>query len=700
MIGSLARKRTNVVALATLLALVAAMFVALAPTSAQAAGISLGTCVEWPATPTATTGDTNTNYIAVGDWCEIPDITDGTEPLASSNAAVVAAPTVDDNSDAERLTALSVGVTQVTVGTTSYRISVIEKPTVIVHIADSDNIVSNEDDAPSVFIIGRGFADDQLPAAGTGITVTTGGIYFDATNNNTSFSSAVNAATTATTANAVTGRTFPVTRSLVISSAADGDYVISATVPDEPDDSDVATTERKAVTGKATLTVGDPGTSPASALLVLSNEVFDNPTTADDESVAETGSTPRNGSINLYYKVSNSLGNEANGSDLSEIKVIAPKGVETALGKTNFMGDSTATPPTSTTASGVFSVSSEDDEARSVTVKIIAIGDDGVAESEAVTLTFTGGTDSIELAGPSDSLHDEATKTAENNDNRDKTAFVLSTLDSAGNKIDNPTNLVYRITAPNGDSVDTESRIVPLQTDLPTSKAGSNDLILLTSKGSASNPLAKGEYTLKVSSGANSVEATFTVADKADSISVEVDDDSPDTVGQIITATITVSDENGVNVADDTVITVIASDVAAGSDRVLVRTSAESVKTKAGVAEATFAVVGSGSSVITASVGGASGVQVINSTAGSSDTAEAEEVTLDCLSETAGFATYTCGVDSSASELFALVSGRGATAIHLWNGSAWVRYSVVNGNEVPGSTDFLVTDNDILYVSN
>ncbi len=77
-----------------------------------------------------------------------------------------------------------------------------------------------------------------------------------------------------------------------------------------------------------------------------------------------------------------------------------------------------------------------------------------------------------------------------------------------------------------------------------------------------------------------------------------------------------------------------------------------------------------------------------------------EAVSLACLSATNGFATYTCGVDSSASELFGLVSGRGATAVHLWNGSDWVRYSVVDGAMVPGSSDFTVTENDILYISN
>ena len=71
-----------------------------------------------------------------------------------------------------------------------------------------------------------------------------------------------------------------------------------------------------------------------------------------------------------------------------------------------------------------------------------------------------------------------------------------------------------------------------------------------------------------------------------------------------------------------------------------------------------------------------------------------------CLSNLNGFATWVCGVESSASEIFGLVTGRGATALHLWNRSAWVRYSVVDGTVVAGSSEFMVAENDILYIRN
>ena len=80
--------------------------------------------------------------------------------------------------------------------------------------------------------------------------------------------------------------------------------------------------------------------------------------------------------------------------------------------------------------------------------------------------------------------------------------------------------------------------------------------------------------------------------------------------------------------------------------------------------------------------------------------AQVDEVSLDCLSALNGFSTWTCNVDSSASAIFGMLADRGATAVHLWNGTEWVRYSVVDGNEVPGSSDFAITEDDILYISN
>jgi len=70
------------------------------------------------------------------------------------------------------------------------------------------------------------------------------------------------------------------------------------------------------------------------------------------------------------------------------------------------------------------------------------------------------------------------------------------------------------------------------------------------------------------------------------------------------------------------------------------------------------------------------------------------------LTGMSGFVSWLAEGSTNASTLFAALSDAGATAIHLWNGSAWVRYSVVDGSQVPGSVDFEVNRGDVLFISN
>ena len=84
----------------------------------------------------------------------------------------------------------------------------------------------------------------------------------------------------------------------------------------------------------------------------------------------------------------------------------------------------------------------------------------------------------------------------------------------------------------------------------------------------------------------------------------------------------------------------------------------------------------------------------MNSVSTEAEEAAEDVMGLSCLSTFSAFSTYTCGQDRSASELFAMVSGRGATAIHQWNGAAWVCYTVVVDTLMPGFTDFPVIGNE------
>ena len=77
--------------------------------------------------------------------------------------------------------------------------------------------------------------------------------------------------------------------------------------------------------------------------------------------------------------------------------------------------------------------------------------------------------------------------------------------------------------------------------------------------------------------------------------------------------------------------------------------------------------------------------------------ADAVDAETERLTGTSGFGAWLSEHGTTASDLFAAT---GASAIHLWNGSDWVRYSVVSGSMVPGSVDFDVNQGDVLYFSN
>ena len=222
-----------------------------------------------------------------------------------------------------------------------------------------------------------------------------------------------------------------------------------------------------------------------------------------------------------------------------------------------------------------------------------------------------------------------------------------------------------------------------------------------------------GEYTVVVSFGEKESEVTIHVAGPAANIEASTDADGTVSIGQVIEVMATVTDADGIavqnavvdsdpNMAGDQTVAEPVTFTAVGALelKTIKNSISTTVGTKDGMAKASFVVTkGSGTATIIVSAGAAS-TFVSLSDAGEEDAMPEEEASVSCLSNLAGFATWACGVESSASEIFGLVSGRGATALHLWNGSAWVRYSVVDGTMVPGSSDFMVAENDILYISN
>ena len=277
-------------------------------------------------------------------------------------------------------------------------------------------------------------------------------------------------------------------------------------------------------------------------------------------------------------------------------------------------------------------------------------------------------------------------------------SLTLTAADSAGNAV-TPTRVpdsAIVIKGPDGKSVGKSS----IKREAGDPDAVKQSITInLESEALASKPLTSGEYTIEVTSGGIKAEGAFTVVGPADMIDIMVGE--ADENGEF-DVTITAKDAAGNPVADGTLVGVEAPDLRGDGDKVLYLSDSSASKTKAGEAKATLVEIGPGDAAIIVTVDGITKVRRYESTYGAEEpeAMPEEEASVACLSNLNGFATWACGVESSASEIFGLVSGRGATALHLWNGSAWVRYSVVDGTMVPGSSDFMVAENDILYISN
>ena len=493
---------------------------------------------------------------------------------------------------------------------------------------------------------------------------------------------------------------------------------------------------------RATFTVGAAGIGLSAAELSLGNRKHDDPATLTDETKAETGTDSATGDgINLVVSASNSLGNKSNNGDIEQITVIAPGGTitinsprsrnpaqserpddrydpantiaifsaqpddnsaslsESGVTKNTNLGDAAAQARADAIQQTMsLNVQKADDEPGSIDVYVILAGK-GAAISNTLTLTFTGPNDALAIGEATESLlaFAEATELPEVL-RRDIISFAVSATDAGGNDGSVP-SVRTRILDVDGKVVNQDNISVEQG---PDSNKVPNAKLTLTSLNSELTPLKVGTYTIKITtSGGLSAEGEFEVVGRADGVDLSVDTSAPSAVGEIITATANVT-AGGKPVPDGTVVTFAASDVAGDGDSVLVAVGGGVVQRAfGGVASANFVAVGHGRSVISATAHRTTDVEVIASTAGATDEAmPEEEASVACLSNLNGFATWACGVESSASEIFGLVSGRGATALHLWNGSAWVRYSVVDGTMVPGSSDFMVAENDILYISN
>ena len=497
------------------------------------------------------------------------------------------------------------------------------------------------------------------------------------------------------------------------------EYTVSARL-EYDHDGDTDPDDLKVLTPTATFTVGDPGTNAATAELTLGNAHDEDPLTSANDVVPEDGvEAASDGDVWLKLSVLNSMGKPANAMGLNTITVIAP-GAKLSLHPATSAGTPGSAIVSSTQLSGGSNSISVAEgggvtvgqttfikveragsprKPGTVTVYALVIGSDGAPRTENVEVTFTG-------AGAVVVLGDDVSvgKPAEGSEAK---AEISLGADDAGGSSAKLGTVVYSVKDADGklvslSKVKAETSTKGSSTE-KTTDDGSASVVLVTVDDSA----APGVYTIEASlSGVadSSDTATVTVSGGAASVDLMADKTESDSIGDVITVTATITDEDGHAIANNQDVTFTA----AGEGLVQIGTDANAdvagmqSKTMGGQAVAKFTVVGEGTAVVSAVIGSQTAVVVITSTAGvvEEEAMPEEEASVSCLSELSGFATWSCGVEADASAIFDMVTGRGVSAIHLWNGSTWVRYSVVDDAMVPGSSDFMVTENDILYISN
>jgi adhesin/invasin len=496
---------------------------------------------------------------------------------------------------------------------------------------------------------------------------------------------------------------------------SEGEYTVSARINYDDMDATNGTDDVRTVATK-TFTIGDSGTNVASAALELGTADYDDTKTVKDEAKAEDGSEPASGDIWLKVSVSNSLGNPSNPGGVNGITVFATGGATLQVVPANAAGrpntitpGATGGPAEGDTVTGNNSATlnedgdddaADDDVGSTMFVKVtktnkkpgtvnvwaIVTGSDGSGTTETLDLVFTGGASELTLGD------------AANVAPLGLTEFSVAATDGGGNATA-PGRVRYSVTDADGKAVGSSSVSVATgaKGDSTPDYALDNNANAVAGIVTIGETAASGQYTITgsiVGVSDSETTTTVTVVGNPADVAVEASSTTSDTIGDIITVTATVTDEDGNAVSGATLVTFSVSD-----NTGLSKIGADHVDrpTRDGVATAKYAVVGAGTSVVSASAGGATGVAVIVSTAGVGPAASADPV--DGLSQTElnNFASWSGDGTVSGSELLAGIAG--ATGLLFYDGDSWQRYGADNGQVIPGSRDFTIRSGQTIWIS-
>lgn len=367
------------------------------------------------------------------------------------------------------------------------------------------------------------------------------------------------------------------------------------------------------------------------------------------------------------------------------------------------------------------------------TLRVLVVPKTGDSEERTRSLTFVGAASKYTLAEQTGTVLNRLAGDAQNaikDTARNALDIGLSATDSRDQTVPVPTGLNYQVMGPDGKTASGITAAAGKKAD-STGASGDADSdpdtdtskVRIEVSDNAAPFLATGEYTLNIKQGTKTVATTtFTVAGPTaeNGLTVEADLDAADAVGSEVPIAITAKDADGNNVPDGTRVLITVSDIDTGSGNVLVLSGANAAgavykTTKNGRATATAIVVGTARAVLTVDIVGTDGTDAGTDDDANTDLslANAHEVldlsgvdAVQTTSPTTGltrtdlgqYASWMRSETTTAAALFNQLVRRGATAIHLFNGTNWVRYATVDGVRVPGALDFTVKQGDTLFI--
>ena len=685
MIGTLAHKRTNLAALAVLVALALALFAVLQSVAAIDGSLTLE--------------DREVHVIDI----------DPAYDAVETDDEIIAEVTYDGSANTVTVKGRNAGTTIVTIKDTDGALPDLVYEVVVLpwginkieFVDESDGIVAA---GPQVTV--RVTLQSSTLASTVNLTIPTTGLSIQSGDTTTQSDTQV---PDDGSTNDVTEKT----ADFIINTAGApaGDYTLTFTADyngpafNEP-------TGPQPVIETLTLTVGEAGEGLAAASLSAANVKGDPAQPSDDADAAPDATNKRFGStIHLVVSSTNSLGNAANDADINQVVVFAVGATVDGDENSKTYVEDDDTPDDDVTATQAVAISRT--SPGTVDVSATVIGPAGDVKTDTLTLVFSGDAETLSLGDPDDQLGQQG----------DSITVELTAVDEAGNPaainplqttsvklLDADGETAGNVSASEAQKIDTKGTDDTEDDDsIPT-------VVVITISSDPNEKADTGVYTLEVMLGSKSTATVeFEVVGGTDKVDVEASSATSDTIGDVITVTASLTDEADNPVIDGTEVnfsvTANTGLMAIGSSHANTNDPDEDSNgplTKDGSASVKFVVVGAGTSVVSATAGdtGATGVVVIMSTAGATGNAAMmgaagamhAEPSLSDFSRLSGLVSYS-GPDTTASALSALLAGR-ASAIWLSNNGSWILYASVDGVMVQDSSDFTVTSGDVLYISN